>query len=836
MNKSQKAAFIAAAAGLAMGTSAFAQNAVLTADFTASKTPVSKNLYGIFYEDINYAADGGLYGEMVQNRSFEYQDSKLVPTDKWTNVSLAGKSKSRIKGAKDNPLNKNNPVYASLAVKQAGDGICNKGYTGMSFEKGKTYPGSVYLRSPDGTVTSITITIGDKQAVSTIKIDGITTEWKKYEYKIEAPVTTTSGSLCLYADQEGTINFDMVSLFRADIYRNEPNGLRADLAQRLEDLHPAFIRFPGGCIVHGLNVENSYEWKDTIGPVEERKEKMNFWGYQQSYGIGFYEYFRLCEDIGAEPVPVLRVGMAHNGERDSMSNMNKYIQDALDLIEYATGPATSTWGKKRAEAGHPEPFKLNYLGIGNEDCGEGADGYSERFRMIAQAVKAKYPAIKTIMSTGYTYNDINFHTAWQKEREWEKSRNVGKLADLMDEHYYNEASWFLTNGNRYDDLDFYPRGDDKAKVFIGEYASWDESRRNSVYAAITEAAYMTSIERNGDIVEISSYAPLFAFAGKTQWEPDMIYFNQATSYGTPNYYVQQMFMNNKSDRTVKYNLVEPPSKEAKKYIGGTCGLATWSTVAEYKDIKVTNDDTGAVIYDSAKDKADLSSFRLETGDWTSSNGTIRQNSTGTNMRAILNNEKKMEGVQNYTLSLKANKVSGDEGFLIMFGCQGKKLYWWNLGGWGNTQSAVEKGTADGRSTVTGGVAANIESNRWYDIKVVVAGETFKCYLDGKLIHEYRDTMNYDPLYAHVGETDDGKVIVKIVNVSETKQNVDIRLNGTEVASAARVITLSGNPKDENSFDNPLKVSPVTENFSKASSSFTYTVKPSSVTFIIMDRK
>jgi len=834
MLKSQR--IVLTTALFSLSSLVFAQNAAIKADFSDIKTEVSKNLYGIFYEDINFAADGGLYGEMVQNRSFEFQNSKFSATDKWTNVSLCDKSKSRIKAAKDSPLNANNPVYATITVKQAGDGICNKGYTGMYFEKGKTYPGSVYLRSPDGTVSSITITIGDSKTTSSIKIDNITTEWKKYTYSIEAAETTEKGSLCLYADQEGTLNLDMVSLFRADIYKNEPNGLRADLVKRLEDLHPAFIRFPGGCIVHGLDLQNAYNWKDTIGPVEERKENMNFWGYQQSYGLGFYEYFRLCEDLGAEPLPVLRVGMAHNGERDSMDNIDKYVQDALDLIEWATGSATSTWGKKRAEAGHPAPFKLTYLGIGNEDCGEGEDGYSTRFKIIAQAVKAKYPNIKTVMSTGFTYNDVNFHTAWQKEREWEADKSIGKLADLMDEHYYNQASWFLTNGNRYDDLDFYPRDKNKAKVFIGEYASWDDNRKNSAYAAITEAAYMTSIERNGDIVEIASYAPLFAYSGRTQWEPDMIYFDQTTSYGTPNYYVQQMFMNNKSDKTVKYSVTQPETEKLNKYIGGTIGLATWSTVAEYKDIKVTNNDTGKVVYDSNGKNKKLKDFRIETGSWSFNKGVIRQDSNGTNLRAILDNEKQMEGVQNYTLELKAQKISGDEGFLIMFGVNGKKLYWWNLGGWANTQCAVEKGTADGRNTLTTAVANHIDTGRWYDIKIEVAGESFRCYLDGKLIHEYCDKMNFDPIYAHVGETDDGKVIVKVVNASETEQSVAINLDNVKLEANAKVITLSGNTTDENSFANPLKVAPVETELTDISNSFNFTAKPTSCSVIIINKK
>lgn len=834
-----KSKTLAAAAVLTCGlacTNAFAQN-VLEADFSAPKTEVSKNLFGIFYEDINYAADGGLYGEMVQNRSFEFRLSRKSPTENWKLANLNGaKATSKVKGNTKDPLNKNNTTFATLRVAAEGDGITNNGYGGMPLEKGKKYPGSVYLRSTDGSVKSVTVTVGDKKSFAKINISGITDKWQKFTFDAVAVETTDKGQIGIFADQTGILDIDFVSLFRADIYKNQPNGLRADLAQKLEDMHPAFMRFPGGCIVHGLDLQNRYQWKDTVGPVEERKEKANFWGYQQSYGIGFYEYFRLCEDIGAEPLPVLSVGMAHNGERSSMSDMPSYIQDALDLIEYATGPADSKWGKVRADAGHPAPFTLNYIGIGNEDCGEGVDGYSIRFKQIAQAVKAKYPNIKTIMSTGYTYNDVNFHTAWEKERGWEADKKIGKLADLMDEHYYNESSWFLTNGNRYDNLDFYPRDENKAKVFIGEYASWVDGRKNNLMASLTEAAYMTSIERNGDIVEISSYAPLFARAGFTQWTPDMIWFNQKESYGTPAYYVQQLFMTKKSDQTVKSNLTQSANEVKEKFIGGTCGLGTWQTNAQFSNVKLTNADTNTVLYDSNAKTATIDDFRCESGDWSKKGKIISQTSQGDNMRAILDNEVEIAGTKNYDFEVTATKLSGAEGFLIIFGSKGKNLYWWNMGGWGNTQSCVEKGTADGRSIIGDAKPLNLSTGKAYKIKVEVRGESYKCYLDGQLMHEFTDVMNFDNLYTHVGETKD-KVIVKIVNISKTPQPVEIKLNGCPaLASTAVVTTISGDELDENSFTKPENVVPKTSSFNGVSSDFTYTVDPYSVTVLELQKK
>ncbi len=818
-----------------------AQTASVTADFSKPKTEVSRNLYGIFYEDINYAADGGLYGEKVQNRSFEYMVSKQSPTGAWSDrINIDGeKTKSRLRTANKNGLNKNNPTYGTFTAQAAGDGFYNKGYKGMYFEKGKKYPGSVYLRSTDGSTKSITIAAGDSKKgapAATAKISGITAEWKKFTFTITAAETTTDGKLGLYADTPGQFDVDFVSLFEADIYKNEPNGLRRDLAEMLEAMHPAFIRFPGGCIVHGMTLEDRYQWKKTIGPVEERIETPNFWGYQQSYGIGFYEYFRLCEDIGAEPLPVLSVGMAHGGERTNINELSQYTQDALDLIEWATGPADSKWGKLRAEAGHPAPFKLNYIGIGNEDCG--AD-YLPRFQIMAAKIKEKYPEIKTIISSGFTYNDVNFHAAWNQVKDWEKNKKTANLCDLVDEHYYNPATWFLANGNRYDNLDFYPRGEGQPKVFIGEYAAWDDGRRNSLYAALAEAAYMTSIERNGDVVEISSYAPLFARDGMTQWVPDAIWFNNHEVYGTPNYYVQSMFANHKSDRTVKYTTVQPSTAdEPKKHISGTVGIGSWATTAQFRNIKVTNNDNGKVLYSSkgAKNTGAFNSI-TEMGDWRANKGTfIQTNAAASPAFLALDNEDDMQEVPNYTYELEAQKTGGAEGFLISFGVRGRSLYWWNMGGWGNTQSCIEKGTLDGRSIVSDSKAMNLQTGKWYKIKIEVSGETFRCYLDGKLMHEFTEVLNFNPIYAHVGETD-SKVIVKLVNITAKEVPVQIKLDGAPaLAESGKAFVLSGSADDENSFRHPEQVVPKTEPVSGVSSDFTYTVKANSVTILELNKK
>ena len=821
----------------------FAQNATIIADFNAPQTEVSKNLFGIFYEDINYAGDGGLYGEMVQNRSFEAAAGGFSATEGWRDhINISGNaSSSRLKTTKKGGLNANNPTYVKFQAKAAGDGFSNAGYRGMFFEAGKTYPGSVYLRSTDGSVSSITVTIGEDSAekAETV-ISGITTEWKKFDFNLTAAATTKNGSIALYANDAGNLDVDFVSLFAADIYKDEPNGLRKDLAEMLENMHPAFVRFPGGCIVHGHKLADRYQWKNTIGPVEERKESVNFWSnpstpYMQSYGLGFYEYFRLCEDIGAEPIPVLSCGMSHDGEISPTKEYKQYAQDALDLIEYATGPATSEWGKKRAEAGHPEPFTLNYIAIGNEDWGQ---DYFERYRYIAMAIAKKYPNIKPIISSGWTYQGEAWANTWNQIRMWQKGRKTRKIAGLVDEHYYNPYTWFLTNGNRYDNLDFYKRGKNQPKVFIGEYASWVEGRRNNLFASLTEAAYMTSIERNGDIVEIASYAPLFARDGFVQWAPDAIWFNNAEVYGTPNYYVQSLFMNNKSDFTVKSTIVQPNANEEKKFIGGTIALGSWATNAEFKDIKVTDDDTKKVLYTSAG-KNDLGAFKTENrlGEWSIEKGVIAQTSGATPSFMALDNEADVTNVANYTLELKAKKTSGAEGFLINFGVKGNNFYWWNLGGWGNTQNAIEKGVLKGDKSQFDIKPGSLETGKWYNLKVVVRGENVQCFIDGVLSQEMTDVLNFDPIYSHVGRTKDGKIIVKIVNLSDCEQAVNVQLkNAPSLSSSAKVTVLAGEKNAENSFAEPENIVPQEKTFDGVSSDFTYPAAPYSLSILEINAK
>ncbi len=515
---------------------------------------ISPDLFGLFFEDINYAADGGLYAEMVQNRSFEY-----VPTEQpgwnpfsfWQYVS-PGYSIGHVNVSTNMPIHPNNPTCVVLDVEVVGDykqfkgiagvGLQNSGFDGMVVRAGEGYNfsmfGKVLSSKPIDFLIRIQDPGGKVLADALLIISG--NEWKKYEATLTATADCDSASVMVLAKNKGELALDLISLFPETTFKNRPNGLRADLAQVLADMQPRFVRFPGGCLVHGDGTGNMYRWKNTIGPVEERKGQRNIWGYHQSAGLGFFEYFQFCEDIGAKPVPVLPAAVSCQNSGGTwriggtgqkalpMDEMPEYIQEVIDLIEWANGPADSEWGTKRAAAGHPEPFNLEYLGIGNED--KMTPEFIERFTIIYKAVKEKYPDIKLIGTSGPFPDGEDF------EKGWDLCNHLN--VDVVDEHYYKGPEWFLSNMYRYDKYDR-----NGPKVYLGEYASWG----NKVYNAIVEAAYMTGFERNGDIVKMASYAPLLAKKGFTQWNTDMIFFDNVNIVPTPNYYVQKMFMTNPGD-------------------------------------------------------------------------------------------------------------------------------------------------------------------------------------------------------------------------------------------------------------------------------------------------
>ena len=531
----------------------------LTADADVTTVEMSDTLYGLFFEDINHSADGGLYAELLQNRSFEYEDIlNPRPADHFTGwlFGMNGSAKGHITLMTEDGLNENNPTYIRVTCEEGEYRFANMGYSagglsgGVTVEADTTYRGFVYLRNAgyDGQVEISLGTRAGKNLAVPIKVTP-TDAWERYELTFRC-VSQEDAVLSFTMLGTGEIDIDMASLMPEDCFGSDwpGGGLRSDLVQALMDLHPKFLRFPGGCVAEGSYVwENAYNWKDTIGPVEQRKENFNTWGYMQSYGLGYYEYFCLAEALGAQPLPVVHSGVlcqARSPREASMTiaEATEYAQDILDLIEFATGDVTTQWGALRAEMGHPEPFDLNYVAIGNENWDV---EYFTRFRAINNVVKEAHPEITTIVSAGPVAEGALIQGSWRTIR--------GQFADsVVDEHYYMDSDWFLNNTHRYDS---YPR---TTGVFLGEYAAHEPAmggrRPNNLYSALCEAAYMTGLERNSDVVRMACYAPLMARDGMYQWSPDLIWFNARQVLLTPNYYVQQMFAETLGDFVVDSSL------------------------------------------------------------------------------------------------------------------------------------------------------------------------------------------------------------------------------------------------------------------------------------------
>jgi alpha-N-arabinofuranosidase len=518
---------------------------VITLDVSRPGPPISPTMFGAFFEDINFAADGGLYPELVKNRSFEFTE----PLYAWRRVWRDG-ADGELTIRSEDPLNAQNPHYLRLRVYTPAGvyGLVNSGFRGMGVHSGAEYVLSAYVRThqPGPQALSARLTDERDQLVAEATLSGFTDQWKRYEVTLRPAATNARAQLELTAKGEGEIDIDMVSLYPKETWRERPNGLRKDLVQLLADMKPGFIRFPGGCIVEGRRLELRYDWKKTVGEITERKALVNRWNdefshrpapdYFQSFGLGFFEYFQLAEDVGATPLPIVNCGMAcqfNSAETAGLDELDPFVQDALDLIAFANGPVESRWGKLRAQMGHPAPFNLKVVGIGNEQWGP---RYVERYKRFAEVLKKAHPEISLVSSAGPGSSGKEFDYLWTNLRQLK--------ADIVDEHYYMAPSWFLSNTHRYDGYDR-----SGPKVFAGEYAAQTSGvakpdNRNNWEAAIAEAAFMTGLERNADVVTMASYAPLFAHVDAWQWTPNLIWFDNLRSFGTPNYYVQKLYATN----------------------------------------------------------------------------------------------------------------------------------------------------------------------------------------------------------------------------------------------------------------------------------------------------
>ena len=761
---------VAAAFCIANLSPALAQEAKIAVQVDQPGHKIAPTLFGIFFEDINLSADGGIYPELVRNRNFE--DS--IKPDHWT-LSSSGLAQAEMIIDVINPMSPRNPRSLKVSITHPGSGrvgVVNGGFYGMAIQKGDSYVLSLNARGDQSFTGPLTVSVesADGLVYAQEKFSKLTTDWKKFTATLTAKGTDPKARLVVSADKAGTFWIDMVSLTPKKTWKG--HGLRPDLMEMLVGLKPAFNRFPGGCWVEGEHMKEAYRWKLTIGDSAERRTQHNIWGYEATHGVGYHEYLQMCEDLACEPLFVINCGMSHK-ENVPTDQMDEFVQDAMDAIEYANGPASSQWGAVRAKAGHPAPFHLKYMEIGNENGGK---AYHERWPLFVKAIKARYPEMQLVANVWGGY-PTNF------------------MPDIVDEHYYSNPEFFMQNAFKYDKYD--RKG---PKIYIGEYAVTERAGLGNLRGAVGEAAFMTGMERNSDVVIMGSYAPLFCNANHKRWPINLINYDSYRAFGIPSYYVQQMFSQNRGDVTLPITVEASMTEVAGK--GGAVGVGTWFTQAEFKDITVTSG--GATLASSEQTSAKKGWKLLGNGDWKFDGGVISQSKLEENIRAVFGDKKWTD----YTLSLKARKLGGAEGFLVLFNVKndnGKS--WWNIGGWGNKRHGVEMGGVAGES-----VDGSIETGRWYDIRVELKGSNIKCYLDNKLIHDLK-TPGIKSIYASASREDkNGEIILKVVNVAENAQAAEISLNGAGKlgATAKAIVLTSESSTDENTLAEPNKVVPVTK--------------------------
>ncbi|MBP2631356.1 MAG: hypothetical protein H6Q70_1984 [Firmicutes bacterium] len=787
---------------------------------------ISPNLYGIFFEDINHAADGGLYAELIQNRSFE--DDATTPKH-WSLVKTG-----TAEGTMDldetvllnNAQSKSLRLDVTTADSAGSVGIANEGYWGINVKEGIQYNLSFFAKASSafsGDITASLQSADGKTVYGHIALSDIATDWQKYTVAITSNGSDEKAVFVLSINTVGSVWFDVVSLF-PPTFHNRPNGLRVDLANMIKEMKPRFMRFPGGCFVEGTAMATAFRWKTTIGKIEERAGHQNIWGYRTTDGMGYHEFLQLCEDLGAEPLYVINIGIAHK-DNIPLDELDPWVQEALDAIEYANGDITTTYGAMRSANGHPESFNLKYIEIGNENnqhstTDNRSNLYGDRYIKFHNAIKDKYPEI-------YTIGNVE---AWGTDTpSWQYSYPV----EFVDEHYYRGTQWFINKANKYDSYDR-----NSHNIYVGEYAVTTtlDCGKGNLNAAIGEAAFMTGLEKNSDIVKMVSYAPLLVNTNDRAWNPDAIVYNSSSVYGTPSYYVQKMFANNLGNvviPTTLKNLNSTIDTTSTSQIVGQVGIGSWDTAVSYYNVSVTKNSDSSILL-SNDFSEDAPKWKAKSGTW---NLTYNQTNTTVEPGMIVAGSSDWN---NYTLELTAQKVSGSEGMMIYFGfLDGDNFYDLNLGGWKNTLHAIQKND-NGSTSLLASQAGSITAGQSYKIKIVVSETNIKAYLDDQLLFDVTDSTplkpaTRDPLYFVTSkDNESGDIIMKVVNPNDEDEKTVIKIKGVEkiIGGTASVLT-SNNIADENSFANPSKVAPVDSRFVSCgeSNQFNYIFSKNSVTVL-----
>ena len=819
-----------------------AQTEPIRIDLGQKGAVVSPNLYGIFFEEISHAGDGGLYAELVQNRGFEehvlpsgmtYKNGKAyaphamnyehrnnrnwnIPWNleekKMTGWRVAGE-KAIVTGEvveAPTPLHKNTPHAMQLNITKVQKGgkamLTNTGYWGIGLKQGEKYDLRLYVKSANykGNITARLVNgeTGTSLATASFTHQQLN-DWTELTATLTSEGTATKGELSLEFDKTGMVFVDYVSLFPQATFKGRKNGQRADVAQMLADLHPKFMRWPGGCIVEGATYENRVKWKETLGDPMTRRGEWDLWGYRATWGMGYHEFLQFCEDLQMDAMFVNNAGMScsvRNGDFvSSNEDMDAVVQDFRDAIDYALAdPASNKWAKMRAEAGHPKPFPLKYVEIGNENVGP---EYVTHFNYIFKKLKAEYPQLTFINTLGHTDPLLE-----QAPGDY-----------MVDPHWYRNPDFFFANNHLFDDA---PRTHD---IYVGEYACNGGVGAGNLLAALSEAAFIMGMERNSDVVKMTSYAPLFENENRRDWPCNLIHINSSEVYGRASYYVQQMA----AEHRPTYNIYvsEPTTAQpAEPFAAGGIGLGSYATQCEYKDISVTTADGKTTHYEPAQ-------LTPKRGKWEVKGDVLSQTSDERTSLAML----PTLSSNDYTVQLKARKTGGMEGFFIFYSLDesGRNGYGVNIGGWNNQTTAVQP-MRGGRLTdvVSPRIRQSIDSDKWYDIKLVVKPLSATLYIDGK---ETTVAKPAEPTrhFCQTGyDEETSELIIKVVNGTDQPYRRSFNIEGAQnVMPTGRVITLCGNAQDENTFEHPTKLAPVETRFGKFARQFEYEFAPMSFTIM-----
>jgi alpha-N-arabinofuranosidase len=781
----------------------------LVIDLAKPGAAIGKQFYGLMTEEINHSYDGGLYAELIQNRIF--QDSHDEPVG-WSVIKTGG-SDGEIALDTNDPVN-DSALKTSLklrinSVGKGGDvGVANTGFWGIPVWPNTRYRASFYARSGDGFSGPLTVEIQSNDGATifaSAKVDAISSDWKKYdvELKTQQVPTSTSNRFVIAAAGKGSVWFSLVSLF-PPTYKDRPNGNRIDLMQKLADLHPAFLRFPGGNYLEGDTIPERFEWKNTVGPLEQRPGHQGPWGYRSSDGLGLLEFLDWCEDLKMKPLLAVYAGYAlkHDFVKPG-ADLDPYVHDALEEIEYCTGDASTKWGQQRAKDGHPAPFVIHYIEIGNEDFFDKSGSYDGRFAQFFDAIKAKYPSLKCIATTPV------------------RSRKP----DLIDDHAYPSPLGMLRMVHRYDDYD-----PSKSKIFFGEWASQDGRPTPTMRAALADAAWLTGLQHDSETVLMNCYAPLLVNVNKGawQWGTNLIGYDAAASFGSPSYYAQAMFSRNWGDVNLATELSPqalPPS--APQSPSGGIGVGTARSKAEFKEIKVS--DGGNTLYQSDLG-AKGDDWKPASGAWGVEDSVLAQTNAAARDARDFAGERSWK---DYTLSLKARAMDKG-GFQVLFHVRSPDtMIALNVGGGGKAD--LRRVTGRDRDALGEATAFSADAGHWYDVRIALVGTNIKCYIDDKLIIQATDAPPAPPapIYAAASrESSSGDVIMKVVNVVDTPQQIEITLKGAgEIAKEADIQTLAGQPDDQNSIESPQKIAPDNGTISDAAAKFVREFPPFSVTVL-----